>query len=469
MVRVFNRYTAPRSLLLVVLEAALVALSLVLAAKLRFWQNPGGFEEYTQSYNFVLQACTVSVIVLMCFYYNDLYDLRGMRTRNGQVASIGQALGAGCILLSAIYFFIPGLLVGKGVLLIAVCTIFPSVSLMRVGLNRVWKLTTAEKRVVILGEGDLARLVADELSRRDDLDLKFVGFITSVETAAADIFGCPNLGSTAGLRKIVSENGVSKIIVALEDRRGALPSRDLMRLRIQGIDVQDAPSALAALTGRIWLGSVRPSWFLFSGGFRRSAFTVFVKRAVDLAVGVLGLVLTSPVMLLVAIAIRLDSKGPIFYSQTRVGLGDQPFEILKFRSMFTEAEAQSGAQWSQLDDPRITRAGRILRKYRLDELPQFVNVMRGEMSIVGPRPERPVFVEILRERIPFYDERHSVRPGVTGWAQVEYKYGSTVDDAHRKLEYDLFYLKNMSVLFDIAILIRTVRIVLFGHEKTFLP
>jgi exopolysaccharide biosynthesis polyprenyl glycosylphosphotransferase len=249
----------------------------------------------------------------------------------------------------------------------------------------------------------------------------------------------------------------------MEDRRGALPSRDLVRLRVQGVEVEDAETTLAALTGRVWLGSVRPSWFVFSGGFRRSAITVVMKRAIDLAGGVLGLALSAPLMVLVAIAIRLDSRGPIFYRQIRVGLGDRPFEILKFRSMCPGAEADSGPRWSQEADQRITRVGRILRKYRLDELPQFINMIRGEMSLVGPRPERPVFVEQLREEILFYDERHSVRPGVTGWAQVEYKYGSSREDAYRKLEYDMFYLKNMSLFFDAAILVRTVRIVLFGH------
>jgi sugar transferase (PEP-CTERM system associated) len=463
MVRVFNRYTAPKSLLLVAIEALLVVLSLIFAAKLRFWEYPELFAEYTESASFVFQTLTVLIILVMCFYYNDLYDLRGGRSNREQVACISQALGAGCILLSVIYFLIPGLLLGRGVLFIAVCTIFPAVTLTRAGLNRIWPLTTKEKKVLILGDGNLALTIAREFSQRDDLDIRVAGFDAPGEAHAGDVFGHRNLGSMSQLSSLVREHGISRIVVALEDRRGGLPSRDLMRLRLQGIEVQDASSTLASLTGRVWLGSVQPSWFLFSGGFHRSSITVVVKRAIDLAGGILGLALSAPLMVLVAIAIRLDSKGPIFYRQTRVGLGDRLFEILKFRSMFTSAEADSGAQWSHDADPRITRVGRILRKYRLDELPQFVNVIRGEMSLVGPRPERPVFVDLLREKIPFYDERHSVRPGVTGWAQVEYKYGSTVDDAYRKLEYDLFYLKNMSLFFDAAILIRTVRIVLYGH------
>jgi exopolysaccharide biosynthesis polyprenyl glycosylphosphotransferase len=220
---------------------------------------------------------------------------------------------------------------------------------------------------------------------------------------------------------------------------------------------------MAALTGRVWLSTVQPSWFVFSTGFRRSWLTAFLKRAFDLVFGLVGLILSAPVMALVAIAVRLDSPGPILYRQVRVGLGGRCFELLKFRSMREDAEDGNGAQWAQEDDPRITRLGRFLRKFRFDELPQYINVIRGEMSFVGPRPERPVFVEMLRAQIPYYDERHSVRPGITGWAQVEYGYGASVEDAYRKLEYELFYLKNMSILFDCAIALQTIRIVLLGR------
>jgi exopolysaccharide biosynthesis polyprenyl glycosylphosphotransferase len=225
--------------------------------------------------------------------------------------------------------------------------------------------------------------------------------------------------------------------------------------------VEDAHSTIAALTGRVWLETVKPSWFVFSDGFQRSLLTLLLKRLIDLICGLAGLLLTFPLMLLIAVAIRLESKGPIIFRQTRVGLRGKPFKLLKFRSMRADAE-QFGAVWASEKDPRITRIGRILRKYRLDEMPQFVNIIRGQMSFVGPRPERPVFVEQLRRDISYYDERHSVRPGLTGWAQVQYHYGSTVEDARNKMEYDLFYLKNMSVPFDCAIIFRTIRIVLMG-------
>jgi exopolysaccharide biosynthesis polyprenyl glycosylphosphotransferase len=210
---------------------------------------------------------------------------------------------------------------------------------------------------------------------------------------------------------------------------------------------------------------VKPSWFVFSDGFHRSMLTLILKRAIDLASGIVGLLISLPIMLLVAIAIRLDSKGPVIFRQKRVGLKGRCFELMKFRSMRVDAEAGTGAMWATANDPRATRIGHFLRKYRLDELPQFINVIRGEMSLVGPRPERPEFVDELRKQISYYDERHSVRPGITGWAQVKYRYGSNVEDAGRKLEYDLFYLKNMSIFFDCAIILDTVRIVVMGHGQ----
>jgi sugar transferase (PEP-CTERM system associated) len=267
----------------------------------------------------------------------------------------------------------------------------------------------------------------------------------------------------AAIEAITRERAISRIVVALDDRRGVLPTRELVTLRVQGLRVDDASTALAALTGRISLRSVKPSWFVFSEGFHRSRWNDLLKRILDLVVGTVGLIVSLPLMILVALAVRLDSKGPIIYRQTRVGRMGKHFEVLKFRSMRVDAEQTTGAQWASENDPRTTLTGRFLRKYRLDELPQFINVIRGDMSFVGPRPERPCFVEELREKIPYYDERHSVRPGLTGWAQVRYTYGSSIEDAFQKLEYDLFYLKNMSLTFDLAIIFQTIRIVLGGH------
>ena len=276
------------------------------------------------------------------------------------------------------------------------------------------------------------------------------------------LFSRPVFGPEDGLQSIVEQHQAARIIVALEDRRNVLPTQELVRLRVQGIRVEDAHSTISALTGRVWLETVKPSWFVFTDGFHRSTVTQIIKRSIDLASGIVGLALTFPIMLLMAMAIRLDSPGPVIFRQRRVGLKGQCFELLKFRSMRVDAEEGTGARWATDNDPRATPVGRFLRKYRLDELPQFINVIRGEMSLAGPRPERPEFVEELRKHISYYDERHSVRPGVTGWAQVQYRYGSNVQDAIRKMEYDLFYLKNMSIFLDCAIILDTFRIVTTG-------
>jgi sugar transferase (PEP-CTERM system associated) len=465
MIRLFNQYVSAKSILLVGLECLLILMSLVLGAKLRFWNRSAEFLTYIRSESFLFQAVTVLLVLGACCYYNDLYDLTAVRARRGQFVRLAQALGAAFILLGLLVYMVPGTLAGHKELFLAVGGAALAIGGMRVGLDLVWPLTQRRKNVLILGIGDMALTIARELADRADLNFRVVGFVAPSATGVSQLCGRPVLGIKDDLCSITRDQHASRIIVALDDFRGALPTRDLVRLRVQGIQVEDAHTTLAALTGRVWLRTVRPSWFVFSNGFHRSHATLLIKRVFDLAFGFLGVILFAPVMALIAIAIRLDSKGPALYRQTRVGLAGEAFGLLKFRSMRLDAEEGIGPQWAQKDDPRITNVGRFLRKYRLDELPQFLNVIRGEMSFVGPRPERPAFVEQLREQIAFYDERHSVRPGVTGWAQVEYRYGASVEDAFRKLEYDLFYLKSLSILFDIAIVFRTVRVVLFGAGR----
>jgi sugar transferase (PEP-CTERM system associated) len=465
MISVLNRYTSLQAVLMMVTDCVLIIICLLTAVRFRFWSDDDVFFSYVYSSGFVFQVLTLLVVIEMCFFYNDLYDGTRSISRGDEIVRLAQAMGAACILLGTLYLLFPGLLGGRGVLSIGLVLVTSSTGLTRFGLERVWQLTIPKRKVVIVGNGKLAAAVANEMSRRPDLGFELMGMIAPGASRDLERHDRPMLGSIEALSEIVRDKNVSRIIIALDDSRGALPARELVRLRVKGIEIEDAHSALAALTGRVWLGAVRPSWFVFSGGFRRSPLTVVAKRAIDIASGVVGLVLFAPVMAAIAIAIRLDSKGPVLYQQTRVGLGDTLFEVLKFRSMRTDAEKGCGAQWASESDHRVTRVGRVLRKYRLDELPQFLNVLRGEMSLVGPRPERPVFVQQLREQIQFYDERHSVRPGVTGWAQVEYTYGASVEDSYRKLEYDLFYLKNFSIFFDLVIIFRTVRIVLFGGGR----
>jgi sugar transferase (PEP-CTERM system associated) len=465
MIRVFSKYVSAKSLLLMVVESMVIVLSLLCAAKLRFWNNPADLAQYVSFPDFAVQSAIVVAVCLACFYYNDLYDLSEGSGSVDSVLRVEQSLGAAILLLGLLYFLAPSLLLSRGVFIIGMTLTTATVAGSRKLLDDVWRVTGPTQRVVILGTGELALEVARELTRRGDLSLKLDGFVgaAAAESGEDKIFGFPVLGSVTEIEAIATKRAISRIIVALDDRRGVLPTRELVTLRVQGVRVDDAPSALAALTGRISLRRLNSSWFVFSEGFHRSKWNELLKRALDLAAAIVGLLVSLPIMALVALAVRLDSKGGAIYRQVRVGRMGKPFQVLKFRSMRVDAEQQNGAQWASENDPRTTRIGRFLRTYRLDELPQFVNVIRGDMSFVGPRPERPYFVEELRKTIPYYDERHSVRPGITGWAQVEYFYGSSVEDAFNKLEYDFFYLKNMSVLFDLAIIFQTIRIVIRGQ------
>jgi sugar transferase (PEP-CTERM system associated) len=464
MIRIFNQYVSGKSFLLMAVEALMIVLSLICAVKLRFWNNPVESELYLTFPDFAGQAAIVVFVCVACFYYNDLYDLSSGYSAVDRVLRIEQSLGAASLLLGLLYFMVPGLLLGRGVFIIGMVLVTALIIMSRNLLDKAWQLTAPMQRVVILGTGQLALELARELTRRGDLSMKLEGFVGGGPGDKSEkIFGFPVLGPASEMEAIAKERAVSRIIVAMEDRRGALPTRELVTLRVQGVRVEDAASALSGLTGRVSLRAVKPSWFVFSDGFHRSKWIDLLKRVTDLAAGIIGLAAAMPIMIVVALVVRLESKGPIIFQQTRVGGMGKCFEVLKFRSMSDDAEKANGAQWASENDPRVTRIGRFLRKYRLDELPQFVNVIRGEMSFVGPRPERPEFVRELRKTIPYYDERHSVRPGLTGWAQVQYAYGSSIEDAFNKLEYDLFYLQNMSLTFDLAIIFRTIRIVIGGH------
>ena len=265
------------------------------------------------------------------------------------------------------------------------------------------------------------------------------------------------------LASIALENSAGQIVIALDEQRGALPTEELLECRMQGIAVHNISTFLERETGQVDLETMRASWLVFDEGFSSGRLTNALKRCLDIAASLGLLIFFAPLMLLTALAVRLDSRGPIFYRQTRIGLGGEPYEIVKFRSMVQDAEQNGKAQWAVKRDPRITRIGAILRTSRLDELPQAFNVLSGEMSFVGPRPERPEFVAQLAEQIPYYNERHRVKPGITGWAQINYPYGASVEDARKKLKYDLYYVKNKSLVFDLLTMLQTVRIILFAE------
>jgi sugar transferase (PEP-CTERM system associated) len=465
MVRLFHQYVSPKGIVLFVVESALIVATMFWGAQIRFWRDPAEFDFFLNSPFFVLQVIVRVLVFQVCFLYGDLYAPLTLNDRNEQIISLGKSLGSGCLILGGMYFLFPELLVGRGVFVLSTIMLACCILLLRTVLNAAWTAAERTQNTLVLGSEALATDVATQLSARDDLGVHIIGFLSpnpDLRGAKVDP-GYPVLGTIDEIEQAVQKFGVGRIIVAVENRRGVLPIRQLLRLRFEGLRIEDANDTLAALSGRVSLKTIQPSWFIFSDGFRRSGITMAVKRFSDLVFSILGLIASLPLMAMVALAIMLDSGRPILYRQTRVGLRSRHFDLLKFRSMRTDAEKHGAPQWAAEDDPRVTRVGKYLRKFRLDEMPQFVNIIRGEMSFIGPRPERPVFVDQLRKVIPYYDERHFVRPGLTGWAQVQYSYGSSEEDAFRKLEYDLFYLKNMSMSFDFLIVAKTLRIVFTGH------
>jgi len=271
------------------------------------------------------------------------------------------------------------------------------------------------------------------------------------------------IGDSSLIHQIATKRKVDRIVVALEERRGRFPTEQLLKCRMQGIPVEEGISFYERLTGKLLIEKAYPSSLIFSDGFRKSAVDRTVKGIIDFFLSSVGLIILSPTIALIALAIKFDSPGPIFYRQERVGKNGKFFRLLKFRSMREDAERETGPVWAEENDERTTRVGKIIRKMRLDEIPQMLNILKGEMSFVGPRPERPLFVGQLENDIPFYEKRLSVKPGITGWAQIEYPYGASKNDALEKLKYDLYYVKNMSLFFDLSILFRTIRIVLFGR------
>ena len=317
------------------------------------------------------------------------------------------------------------------------------------------------RRVLVLGAGARAERLR-ELGERPEAGFVIVGFVGMSESKPV-VEEAIARSAIHNLKRHVENLGVSEVVLALEERRNALPLKDLLRIKTAGVHVNEFSSFLERETGRVDLSTVNPSWLIFSDGFSSTrAFSAAAKRLFDITASLLLLLLTAPVIVLFAILVKLDSKGPAFFRQTRVGLYGQNFEVLKLRSMRTDAEA-AGAQWATKNDPRVTRIGNFIRKVRIDELPQTWSVLKGEMSFVGPRPERPEFVAELEDKLSYYAERHMAKPGITGWAQVNYPYGASIEDSHNKLEYDLYYVKNYTPFLDVLILLQTLRVVLW-HE-----
>jgi sugar transferase (PEP-CTERM system associated) len=446
-----------RAVLLVAFEAALICAAVALAAFLRLG---GGWWEGMGPTQATLKGLLVAFAVQVCMYYNDLYDLRAVRDRRELIVRILQALGAASLLLGLSYFFFPDLIIGRGVFLIATVLVGGFVVGWRLLFDLMARNVGPRERLLLVGTNQAAVTLARELYERPELAVKFVGFIDPDPARLGESVLNPGIvGAVEDIPRVVAEQKVDRVVLSLADARGKLPMDRLLEMKLAGVTFDHLASVYEEYTGKIAVENLRPSWLIFSEGFRKSRAKRAFKRAFDLGFAAVLAVVLVPVMAIVALLVKLTSAGPAIYSQQRVGEHNHVFTIYKFRSMRQDAEKFTGAVWAQKDDPRITWFGRIMRRTRLDELPQLWNVVNGDMSFVGPRPERPEFVARLTEEIPFYGLRHTVKPGLTGWAQVKYTYGASVEDALEKLQYDLFYIKHLSLSLDLYVIFETIKTV----------
>ncbi len=456
-----GRALKKRAHLLMATEWILVVAGVLAAAAIRF----GGLDERELiEKGLLLKTAVFGTITVVCLYYWEVYDPFRTQTATELTANALQAVGTAAVVLTVVTYALPDLTIGRGILLIGIPLIVGALLAERTLLAVATRTRDLQERILILGSGSVARRVAREVLARPHLGFAVQGFIDDDPALQGVSIVNPRvIGTTAELPALVQSKGIGHVVVALSEQRGRLPIESLLHLKLAGTRVTEAASVFEAVTGRILLEDLRPSWLVFSDGFRPSRVSRLVKRVTDIALASLGLVLAAPIMAVVAALIRLDSPGPALFRQERVGEGDRPFVLYKFRSMRQDAEAATGPKWAERNDPRVTRLGRWLRTLRLDELPQLWNVLRGDMSFVGPRPERPHFVAELTARIPYYSQRHAVKPGITGWAQVRYPYGSSVEDAVEKLQYDLYYIKNLSFALDVTVILQTIKVVLIGR------
>jgi sugar transferase (PEP-CTERM system associated) len=469
LIRLLHAYIPKRTLLLGISEACLISLALVASALARLG---AGETRLMIAYQYgFLKILFVSVAFLTCMYYFDLYDSAIVSNRREVLVRLVQVLGVAYIGLGLFYYLYPPVKLGRGIFHVGFLFVGLLLLLWRKLFSVINSTPRLAERVVILGDGPLADSLQHEIKARPELGIlvesrsQMIG--TDTNPGNQERGEMPSTRSPTRLCEELSADrqvrGIDRIVVAMEERRGKLPVDLLLSLKNRGVQVQDGNDVYESITGKVPIESIRLSWLLFSPGYFASRLFLFYKRFASLATSIVGLLLSLPLLPLVVLAIKLGSPGHIFYRQSRVGRDGRVFRCYKFRTMRSDAEADSGPTWATDDDPRITKVGRFLRKTRMDEIPQLLNVLKGDMSLVGPRPERPEFVAALNQKIPYYHLRHSVRPGITGWAQILYKYGSSVEDAKEKLRYDLYYIKNMSAGLDLLIILSTVKIILLGR------
>ena len=458
MIRFLNAYFPTRTLFLGISEAFLVAFAFVAATVVRLGTSDATLMlNYEQGF---LKILIVACVFIVCMYYFDLYDSLVLSNRREVLTRLVQVLGTVCIVLALLYYAFPKLQLGRGIFLIGFLLVGLFVFLWRRLFLLVNTMPRFAERALIMGDGPLAKPLIEEIETRSELGVRIVGQLQSPGNGSEPLSEVEQFDQ---LSRQVETYRASRIIIAMGERRGRLPVEALLRLKGRGVRIQDGAEVFEAITGKVPIESLRLSWLLFSSGFHVSRPLLIYKRAFSFLISSFCFLMTAPIMALVAIAIRLDSPGPAIFKQERIGEGGKPFTLFKFRTMVDGADRDDNHRPAEEMDKRFTRVGKLLRRTRLDELPQLINILRGDMYFVGPRPFVPDQEQECLEKIPYYRQRWTVKPGATGWAQINRGYCATIEDNTEKLAYDLFYIKNISVGLDLLIMFQTIKILLLGR------
>ena len=454
---------SPRTIWLILADAAIIYGGIVLAMYVRL--GVSGSEYQLNDRNGWEKIALASLVCLLILYFYDLYDYTVMGNRRELMLRLVQALGIAWALLALLFYFVPSLLIGRGVSVISVPIVLVLLLVWRIFIHLLTGHPEIGEKILVVGTGKSAIDTAEAVWERRDAGYRIVGFVTeNGATPHTKIGESEIVGTVDELDSLIKTEKVDRIVIAVRERRGTFPTETLLKMSLAGdVNIEECTSFFERVTGKVHIDMLRPSWLIFAGRRRDTRLKIVIREVAHRGLALAGLIVSFPIAVFTAIVIKLESKGPIFYRQERVGKNGRIFKVIKFRSMRTDAEKDGKPVWATADDNRVTRIGGIIRKIRVDEIPQFWNIIKGEMSFVGPRPERPHFVEQLAEEILFYEHRHLTAPGLTGWAQIKYPYGASVEDARQKLQYDLYYIKNQSLALDLVIIFETVKTVLFSR------
>ena len=453
---------SPRKFWLILADSAIIYGGIVLALYLRLGLE-GSANELNVRNGWFKIALATSICLLNLYFY-DLYDYIVMTNRRELMLRLVQALGIAWALLALLFYFAPPLMIGRGVSVISVPLVLVLLLGWRIAIHSLTGHPEIGEKILVVGTGKTALDTAEAVWERRDAGYRIVGFISENGAKPMDKLGQSIiLGKAPDLESVIINENIDRVVIAVRERRGAFPTEALLRMSLAGdVAIEECTSFFERITGKVHVDMLRPSWLIFAGRRRDSRLKIVFREFVHRLLALAGLIISLPVAILTAILIKVTSRGPVFYKQERVGKNGHTFNVIKFRSMRTDAEADGTPVWAVDNDERTTFIGKIIRKIRVDEIPQFWNIIKGEMSFVGPRPERPHFVKQLATEVSFYEHRHLVAPGLTGWAQIKYPYGASVADAIQKLQYDLYYIKNQSLTLDLVIIFDTVKTVLFG-------